>query len=179
MAVSLTQEMIEGAQKSEEAYGIPASITLGQIILESSGKYSGGLSGLAYNDKNLFGIKGTGPAGTAYYPTKEEVNGKTVTIQAGFRKYNNFEESITDHALLLTKPRYAEQFKSAKSVNDFAYGLQKAGYATSSSYGDSLLKVIGNNNLTQYDKGNYEYKAFDIKIPQLSVIKQGSVKSGK
>lgn len=159
MGVQLTDEMIKGAQKSESMYGIPASITLGQIILESSGKYAGGLSGLAYNDKNLFGIKGTGTAGTAYYPTKEEVNGKTVTVQAGFRKYNNFEESITDHALLLTKPRYAEQFKNASSVNDFAEGLQKAGYATSSSYANNLLKVIGNNNLTQYDKGNYQYKA--------------------
>ncbi|EXY33663.1 mannosyl-glycoendo-beta-N-acetylglucosaminidase family protein [Bacteroides fragilis str. 3397 T10] len=51
-------------------YGIPASVTLAQGILESSN----GQSRLARNENNHFGIKATpawiaGAAGTGYIPT--------------------------------------------------------------------------------------------------------------
>ena len=55
MAIQLTSEMIQAAQQNEKKYGVPASITLGQIILESSGSYEGGMSKLAAKAKNLFG----------------------------------------------------------------------------------------------------------------------------
>lgn len=152
---------IKDAQYTQQTTGIPASIVLGQIILESSGKYEGGLSGLAAAAKNLFGVKGKGSAGTYYIATKEFVNGAYQTVQAGFRKYNSYSESIADHAALLQKERYAKQFANAKTVEDYANGLQKAGYATSPTYASSLLNVIKSYNLTQYDTGNTTYRPGD------------------
>lgn len=149
---------IQAAQKTQEETGIPASIVLGQIILESSGKYEGGLSGLAAGAKNLFGIKGKGSAGSYYVPTKEWDGSKYITVQAGFRKYNSYDESIRDHAVLLTKERYAKQFANAKSVQDYAEGLQKAGYATSPTYASKLMNVIDTYKLNQYDNGSIVYK---------------------
>ncbi|MGE2624250.1 glycoside hydrolase family 73 protein, partial [Escherichia coli] len=119
---------IADAQRIERQTGIPASITLGQIILESGGKYPGGLSGLAYEHKNLFGIKGKGTAGSANMWSKEyDAAGNRVS---GFRKYNTFGESLDDHTRVLQLDRYTKYFKDAKTVEDFARGLQKGGYAT-------------------------------------------------
>lgn len=157
MGVKLTQEFIDGARKTEELYGIPASITLAQLIEESGGKYEGGLSGLAYFAKNLFGIKGTGTAGSYFALTSEFVDGNKVMVHAPFRKYNSYEESIIDHGKLLTGTRYTKQFAGATTVEDYATGLQKAGYATNPNYATNLMKIIRDNNLTQYDKGDYKY----------------------
>lgn len=157
MAADITP-FIKDAQQVEKETGIPASITLGQIIVESSGKYAGGLSGLAAQAKNLFGIKGTGTAGSVTMQTKEYRNGQWVSVPASFRKYNSFYESMKDHAKFLSGQRYQAQFKDAKSVNDYAYGLQKAGYATSPTYANSLLGIINTNNLHQYDGSDLAYK---------------------
>ena len=153
MAVQLTNEMIKSAQDNQEKYRIPASITLGQIILESSGSYDGGVSKLAYKAKNLFGIKGAGSAGTYHINTREEKNGKTFTTTAGFRKYNSYAESIEDHGLLLMKDRYTAKTQNATTVQEYAQALQDAGYATDSNYAKKLMSVINSNNLTQYDSG--------------------------
>lgn len=151
------QPFIEDAKKIQKETGIPASIILGQIILESSGKYPGGLSGLAYEAKNLFGVKGTGPAGTYYVPTKEFENGRFVTVPAGFKRYNSYYESILDHAKLLSKPKYAEHLQNAKSVEDFAKGIKAGGYATDPNYAQKLVSIIQKNNLHQYDDPNINF----------------------
>lgn len=153
MAVQLTNEMIRAAQLNQEKYGVPASITLGQIMLESGGSYAGGVSKLAYKAKNLFGTKGAGPAGTYHINTVEEKNGKTYTTVAGFRKYNSYTESIEDHGRLLTKDRYTAKTQNATTVQEYAQALQDAGYATDSNYAKKLVSVISSNNLTQYDNG--------------------------
>jgi len=153
----ITQEFINLAKEMQNKTGIPASITLAQLIKESSGRYPGGLSGLAYNDKNLFGVKGSGSAGSAYYPTKEFVNGQYVTVNAAFRKYNSFADAFNDRASFLSGNRYQKAFKDAKSVNDYAQGLQNAGYATDPNYANGLMKVIDQYNLHQYDSDKFTY----------------------
>lgn len=154
MAVQLTNEMIQAAQLNQEKYGVPASITLGQIILESSGSYSGGVSKLAYAAKNLFGMKGAGPAGTYLINTVEESpTGKQYVTTAGFRKYNSYAESIADHGKLLTTDRYTAKTQNATTVQEYAQAIQAAGYATDSKYSEKLMSVIKSNNLTQYDTG--------------------------
>lgn len=156
MAADITP-FIKDAQKLEKETGIPASITLGQIILESSGRYSGGLSGLATSGKNLFGVKGTGNAGSVLMPTSEVYNGKTVTVQAQFRKYNSFYDSMLDHAKVLSLPRYQTHLKDATTVNQFAAGIKAGGYATDPNYVSKLLGVIQSNGLAKYDTGDKKY----------------------
>lgn len=152
------QPFIKDAQAIQKETGIPASIILGQIMLESGGSNPGGLSGLAYYSKNLFGIKGRGTAGSATMGTTEVYNGKSYRVKDGFAKYNSYQDSIRAHAELLSKPRYASKLKNAKSVEDYAKGIKAGGYATDPNYVNKLLGIISSNNLHQYDDKDITFK---------------------
>lgn len=135
------------ARKAMAATGVPASVTVAQAIVETGwGKHTIGSA------KNLFGIKGKGPAGSVTMPTKEYVKGQWVTIQAAFAKYNSFEESITDHArFFLRNKRYAKALSVKDDAEAFAREIHKAGYATGPDYATQLIKIMRQNNLRRFD----------------------------
>ena len=85
-------EVAPGAVAAQTRYGIPAAVTIAQAIEESGW----GQSLLAVRDHNLFGIKGTGPAGADMQPTREYENGRWLTQTAAFRVYHNVAESIAE-----------------------------------------------------------------------------------
>lgn len=125
-------------------YGIPASITLAQAILESGT----GKSDLAKYANNHFGIKCTKDwKGKGYYKdddAKDEC----------FRVYNNPEESFKDHSQFLKRKRYASLFELDKNdYEGWAKGLKDAGYATNPRYPQLLIGLIEKYNLNQYDSG--------------------------
>lgn len=151
MAVKLTQEMINGAKETENKYGVPASITLGQIMLESGGSYSGGLSGLAYNYNNLFGMT----AGSSWTGKTVYMTNKNGTDGQYYRVYDSVMDSINDHGQLLTTSRYNQYTKDAKTVEDYAKAIKQAGYATDPDYVSKLTSIIYNYNLNQYNTGNW------------------------
>lgn len=133
------------AISSMREYGIPASITLAQGLLESG--Y--GQSALAKKSNNHFGIK-----------CKKEWEGARVyhdDDEAGecFRKYPSVEDSYTDHALFLSSSnRYADLFKLPRGdYKSWANGLKKAGYATNPKYPSLLIGLIELYELDGYDKG--------------------------
>ena len=95
-------EVAPGAIAAQHTYGVPAAVTIAQAIDESAW----GQSSLAAQDNNMFGIKGSGPAGSVSLPTQEFENGQWVSITAQFRVYNNVAESIADHANLLATSGY-------------------------------------------------------------------------
>ena len=131
-------------------YGIPASITLAQGILESAS----GTSTLAVNANNHFGIKcHVDWKGAVIYHDDDEK-------QECFRKYNRVSESFRDHSLFLSeRNRYAFLFELRKTdYKGWAKGLQKAGYATSKTYAKKLIKLIDEYDLTQYDKKSLNRK---------------------
>ena len=137
------------ARDSMKVTGIPASVTMAQAILETG--WGGSSIG---NAKNLFGIKGTGPAGTVVASTKECYGGNWCTINDGFKKYNTWEQSISDHASLLQTSRYASAlntYNQNKNANQYAYAIQKAGYATDPNYGKKLVNLMDKYNLYQWD----------------------------
>jgi flagellum-specific peptidoglycan hydrolase FlgJ len=150
MITSIIAPFVADAQRLQQEKGIPASITLGQIILESSGNYNG-LSGLAFNAKNLFGVKGTGTAGSIYLDTTEYVNGQKTIIKAQFASYSTYYDSMVDHADLLLAPRYQKHLKNVTSIVDYANGIQKGGYATDPNYANKLLKIIYQYDLWKLD----------------------------
>lgn len=124
-------------------YGIPASITLAQGILESGC----GSSDLAIKAKNHFGIK-----------CHKEWTGKTFTMDDDeknecFRKYDDPADSYRDHSLFLTtRERYADLFKlKSTDYEGWALGLKKAGYATNPQYPQLLIKIIEEEGLHKYD----------------------------
>lgn len=133
------------AMEKMEVYGIPASITLAQGILESGI----GNSELARKANNHFGIKcHKGWTGKTYHMDDD-------ARDECFRKYKNPEESYRDHSIFLTtRDRYADLFTlEITDYKGWARGLKKAGYATNPRYPQLLIKIIEENQLDKFDKG--------------------------
>lgn len=124
-------------------YGIPASITLAQALLESGT----GNSDLAKYANNHFGIKCTTDwKGKGYYKDDDQKDDC-------FRVYNNPEESFKDHSEFLKRKRYASLFELDKDdYEGWAKGLKAAGYATNPKYPDLLINIIEKYSLQQYDR---------------------------
>ena len=140
-------QIAPGALAAQQRFGVPASVTIAQAIDESGW----GTSQLAANDYNLFGIKGSGPAGSVTFPTQEFENGQWVTIYAQFRVYHNVSESISDHAELLATSGYYTRAMADRAVPDaFANDLTGV-YATDPEYGANLIALMRLYNLYRFD----------------------------
>jgi flagellum-specific peptidoglycan hydrolase FlgJ len=136
-----------GAMAAQQRFGVPAAVTIAQAIEESAW----GRSGLAANYHNLFGIKGSGPAGSVSLPTSEFQGGRWVTVDAPFRVYHNDAESIADHAELLATSGYYTRAMADRGVPDaFANDLTGV-YATDPNYGANLIALMKLYNLYQFD----------------------------
>ncbi len=149
-------------------YGIPASITLAQGILESGA----GNGELTRKANNHFGIKCHREwEGDKVYHDDDE-------SQECFRKYNDAKYSFRDHSLFLTtRSRYADLFKFDKDdYQSWAKGLKKAGYATDPKYPDKLISIIERFDLAKYDAEVLGKKVVnriknDSKIAKYTVVK--------
>jgi hypothetical protein len=140
-------EVAPGAVAAQRAYGVPAAVTIAQAIDESGW----GQSTLATQDHNLFGIKGTGPAGSVVLPTEEYEDGAWVATSASFRVYYSVAESIADHTrLLATGESYQQAMADRQSPDAFANDLSGV-YATDPNYGTNLIAIMRLYNLYRYD----------------------------
>ena len=140
-------EIAPGAIATQRKYGVPAAVTIAQAIDESGW----GQSELASRDHNLFGIKGTGSAGSDMQPTEEYENGKWVSVFAPFRVYHDFAESINDHGeLLATSGYYTRAMASRDDPDSFANALTGV-YATNPGYGQDLIGLMRQYDLYRYD----------------------------
>ena len=131
------------AQEEMFIYGIPASITIAQGILESGMGYGR----LAMEGNNHFGIKcHIGWDGKSIYHDDDE-KGEC------FRVYNNPATSYRDHSLFLTnRERYTFLFDfKMNNYKAWAKGLKKAGYATDPKYSDKLISLIERFELNRFD----------------------------
>lgn len=131
------------AVEQQTLYGIPASITLAQGLLESGN----GNSRLATEANNHFGIK----CGSSWKGAS--VRHDDDALQECFRAYNSVEESYIDHSLILSERKwYRPLFDlDPKDYKAWAHGLKKAGYATNPLYAELLIKIIEEHELYRYD----------------------------
>ncbi|WP_190809818.1 glucosaminidase domain-containing protein [Flagellimonas sp. S3867] len=143
-----TQEYIETfaemAKYEMRAFGIPASITLAQGILESGS----GRGALTRKTNNHFGIKcHTGWDGEFDFHD-DDAKGEC------FRKYNHPMYSFRDHSIFLSsRSRYKFLFNYRRNdYKKWAYGLRQAGYATDRKYPQKLIALIERYNLDEYDE---------------------------
>lgn len=148
-------------------YGIPASITIAQGILESGA----GKGELVQKANNHFGIKCHDWKGQKVYHD-DDAQGEC------FRKYSLAKFSYRDHSLFLTgRKRYTDLFKLPKDdYKGWAKGLRKAGYATDKKYPDKLISIIERYKLYKYDgqvlgKAEKDFKKITDKINQHTVQK--------
>lgn len=141
----------ETALRNEREYGIPATIILAQGILESGA----GTSGLTRASNNHFGIKaGSSWRGGVHLAWDDDYY-KGKYIKSRFRAYASAADSFRDHARLLsTNARYRSLFKiNIYDYRGWAYGLKKAGYATSATYAQALIGIIDRYRLYEINGG--------------------------
>lgn len=139
---TFSPEVIRLAQETQAKYGVPASVTLAQYATESG--Y--GKSWLATNAHNYFGMTGS-------------YNGQKVfKTDRYWKKYPSMEESFNDHGRLLSSGRYAQATKGATSADAYIDAIQPI-YAPESDGNKGISHlwktIIKQNNLTQYDTGNF------------------------
>jgi flagellar protein FlgJ len=142
---SFVQRFNQVAAKVEQSSGIPAGFMLGQAGHETGWGRREIMNADGSTSFNLFGIKaGPGWKGkVAEVTTTEYVDGVPRKTVAKFRAYNSYEESFRDYARLITEsPRYAQVRQQTGSVQAFASGLQRAGYATDPAYASKLSRAI-------------------------------------
>ena len=131
------------AQQEMSLYGIPASITLAQGILESGS----GNGRLSVEANNHFGIKCHDWTGARIYHDDDKA-------QECFRKYKDAKYSFRDHSLFLKeRKRYSKLFDlKQEDYIGWAKGLRAAGYATDKKYPQKLISLIERYNLHEFDK---------------------------
>lgn len=151
-AVTNTQAFLNkikaGAISGWKKYKVLPSLTGSQAALESGW----GSSGLSTSANNLFGIKGRYNNQFELWPTAEYINGQWVTVNAEFRKYPSWKESMEDHGkFLVDNSRYAKVL-GEKDYKKATQLIWEAGYATDPDYPSKLQSTIEFNNLTAWDK---------------------------
>lgn len=124
-----------------KAYGIPASITIAQGLLETRA----GQSALATKNNNHFGMKCFSQKCKKGHCT----NFTDDTHKDFFVKYPSAWASFRAHSKLLTSGRYRN---ISGSYRDWAHGLKKAGYATAKDYDTALIKLVRLYGLDRLDK---------------------------
>ena len=135
------------AMEQMKRYGIPASVTLAQGILESSN----GQSELSQLGNNHFGVKASGSwlknGGDYLVYTDDKPNEK-------FCKYATVGDSYEHHSKILkNSSRYSQCFMlSPDDYKGWTKGIERGGYATNGGYAASLQKIIEANGLQKYDQ---------------------------
>lgn len=127
--------------------GILASLTAAQAFIESSK----GNSGLTSKANNLFGIKGTYNGQSVTMLTTEYYNGIACRVNAAFRKYPSWQESVNDHSGIFNR---LARYKNLRGETDYVKAcnnVHKDGYATSPTYSTTLLNAINKYDLYVWD----------------------------
>ena len=158
----ITYEMVEEAIECQEDYGHPAGCTIAQIICESG--QGDHMSRLAERDHNLFGMKWSSSfaaypevTGKSAWATNEEYGGETVAITAYFTSFASDADCIRFRSrVFLQAGHYANNplIREAIEKRDsdkMAEGLKSAGWATSSSYVESLKSAMDAYGLRRFD----------------------------
>ena len=164
----ITYEMVEEAVRCQEEFGHPAGCTIAQIICESGQGET--MSQLATRDHNLFGMKwassfASAPEveGKAGWTTREEYTpGQVSTITAYFTVFKGDVECIRFRSrVFLQASHYKDnalvrQAIAEHSSDKMAEGLKDAGWATSSSYVESLKAALDAYDLRRFDSMTVE-----------------------
>jgi hypothetical protein len=132
------------AQAEQERYGIPASITLAQGLLESDA----GNSRLVVATNNHFGMK----CFSRNCKKGHCDNFTDDTHKDFFIKFPNAWASYRAHSLFLKNTaRYHRCFQQ-RDYQGWANELQRAGYATHPRYAEGLIQKIKTFNLDRFDR---------------------------
>lgn len=134
------------------------STTIAQAIIEGACA----TSKLARDYHNHFGMK----CGKSYkgksvnMRTKEEYTPGTLTdIRDNFRAYDSDVEGVEGYYDFINTKRYAN-LREAKTYRQFAEYLKADGWATSSTYVNTLCNTVKKYDLTRFDEKNIHITYF-------------------
>jgi flagellum-specific peptidoglycan hydrolase FlgJ len=138
----------DAALAADASYGVPAGFTVAQAALESGwGKYVPVDIRTGRYSYNLFGVKALPGQDAVTAWTWEHQNGQWVRVQARFRAYVSFQESLDDHTHLLTSVRYSGCL-AAIDASAYARCIHRSGYATDPQYADKIIRIMQTWGLT-------------------------------
>jgi flagellum-specific peptidoglycan hydrolase FlgJ len=132
-ATLLSEATKQGVQNPEAI----ARVGTAQSVIETG--YGKSLAG----GNNYFGIKARPGEGGPALQTQEFINGKMVTINDKFRRYNNMEESAADYVKFLKENSRYKETLAAKTVDEAILAIGRSGYATDPGYANKLKSVNG------------------------------------
>jgi hypothetical protein len=148
MDAAMVQDYVERFSKiaitEMEKYGVPASISLAQGLIESRA----GHSTLARRNNNHFGIK-------CFSKRCKKGHCSNFTDDSHkdfFRVFKNPWESWREHSKMISGGRYARLKKHGRDYRKWAYGLKAVGYATDRTYADKLIGIIERYQLYRFDR---------------------------
>lgn len=187
----ITEEMMEALFEEQAEHGIPVSTGIAQIIQESGfgvygpgGNEGQGLSGLAYNYKNLFGMKAhrcPHVSGSVNMQTGEQTpGGDSYVTTAGFSTFASYTDSIRCRTVNLLGGTYYRYISPYLNPNDGSYtsamadnfvsGIRAGGWATDIHYVTELQSHMQKYNLYQFDNMTFEeYQAGQSDISNVMI----------
>ena len=79
------------------------------------------------------------------------INGVKTRIQADFRKYPTWQESVNDHSALFNRLQRYENLRNCQDYEEACVNVKKDGYATAPDYANTLKNFIKKNRLWMWD----------------------------
>jgi Mannosyl-glycoprotein endo-beta-N-acetylglucosaminidase len=140
-------DVADAAIASRLRWTVPASVTVAQWAVESAWGAS-----MPPGSNNPFGIKAVGDQPAVESPTREVIDGESVTVNARFRLFASLDQAFDEHGrLLATTPPYRNAMRQVANPEGFADALTGV-YATDPNYGFTLKWVMENYGLSRYDR---------------------------
>lgn len=152
-------------------HGIYPSVMIAQAALESSW----GRSDLAQTYNNLMGTKGAWEGESVTVRTREDIDGESIYIDAGFSVYDSWADSLHRYGLLMkngTKSNatiYEGTWRQNAATYAEATDWLQGRYATDTSYAHKLNQTIESFNLDQYDAIDPLEKDLETVLAQLTI----------
>ncbi len=153
-AAEFISQTYRWAQAEEREFGVPASVSLAQAMLESGM----GESRLTKEANNWFGIKCWDPPSPwqngcySIQTTEYDADGSKRSTTASFRRYDDPERSFKDHGYFLKRlSRYAKAFEHSDNPDRFIVEVHLGGYATDPLYANKVINLMSQHDLYQYN----------------------------
>lgn len=151
--INMIAPIAQNLCKTREKWILP-SVCIAQACCESAYGTSKSMVGA----NGLFGFKvgsgvryGDAWKGKSYNTKTKEYYGQYVSIRDNFRAYDTVEEAVEDYMdLLCSLARYGAAVCETEPQKCIT-AIKNGGYATSPTYINTIMSIIGRYNLTQYD----------------------------
>lgn len=140
------------AKQAAEQLKVKFEGILAQAALETGWGRHLMKDGAGADNLNLFGIK----ADSRWHGDK--LSAKTLEFEQGiakkvtahFRRYHSLSDTFNDYVDFLQRSSRYQPALSTPSVEDFALGLQRGGYATDPQYAQKITNIVNRRDFQQW-----------------------------